>query len=47
MSESKIERLISEDGIRCDGRRLDEIRPIKFQLGVLKNTDGEPRFLLV
>ncbi|MEJ5292346.1 MAG: exosome complex exonuclease Rrp41 [Candidatus Methanosuratincola sp.] len=40
MSDSKIERLISEDGIRCDGRRLDEIRPIKFQLGVLKNTDG-------
>lgn len=28
------------DGIRYDGRRTDELRPIKFQLGVLKNADG-------
>jgi exosome complex component RRP41 len=28
------------DGIRYDGRRLDELRPIKFQLGVLNNADG-------
>lgn len=34
------EKLISDDGIRNDGRKLDELRPIKFQIGVLKNTDG-------
>jgi len=28
------------DGIRYDGRRMDELRPIKFQLGVLNNADG-------
>jgi len=28
------------DGIRYDGRKLDELRPIKFQLGVLNNADG-------
>ena len=34
------ERLISSDGIRHDGRRLDELRPIKMAVGVLKNADG-------
>ena len=33
-------KLISEDGIRHDGRRLDELRPIKMEVGVLKNADG-------
>ena len=28
------------DGIRYDGRKLDELRQIKFQLGVLNNADG-------
>lgn len=32
--------LISEDGIRHDGRRLDELRPIRMQVGVLSNADG-------
>ncbi|MCQ5376501.1 MAG: exosome complex exonuclease Rrp41 [Candidatus Methanomethylicia archaeon] len=40
MDKSTVTKLISDDGIRCDGRKVDEIRPIKFQLGVLKNTDG-------
>ncbi|MCS7098064.1 MAG: exosome complex exonuclease Rrp41 [Candidatus Methanomethyliaceae archaeon] len=35
-----IRKLISEDGLRIDGRRLDEIRPIRFKIGVLKNADG-------
>ncbi len=34
------EKLISDDGIRNDGRKLDELRKIKFEIGVLKNTDG-------
>jgi exosome complex component RRP41 len=33
-------KLITDDGIRYDGRKLDELRPIKFQLGILKNADG-------
>lgn len=33
-------KLITEDGLRIDGRRFDEIRPIKFKIGALKNADG-------
>ena len=33
-------KLITDDGRRLDGRRFDELRPIKFQIGVLKNADG-------
>ena len=33
-------RLIDEQGLRLDGRRVDETRPIKIQVGVLKNADG-------
>ena len=32
--------LISEQGIRLDGRRIDELRPIKIEVGILKNADG-------
>jgi exosome complex component RRP41 len=28
------------DGIRTDGRRIDELRPIKIEVGVLVNADG-------
>jgi exosome complex component RRP41 len=38
MEEKK--KLITSDGIRYDGRKLDELRPIKFQIGTLKNADG-------
>jgi exosome complex component RRP41 len=31
---------MTEDGIRCDGRRLDELRNISIKVGVLKNADG-------
>jgi exosome complex component RRP41 len=27
--------LVNEDGIRIDGRRIDEKRPIKIETGVL------------
>ncbi len=32
--------LIRDDGLRHDGRRPDELRPIKMQVGILKNADG-------
>lgn len=33
-------KLILEDGRRLDGRKPDELRNIKIELGVLKNADG-------
>lgn len=32
--------LISEQGLRLDGRRMDELRPIKIEVGILRNADG-------
>lgn len=32
--------LIDENGTRIDGRKFDELRPIKIEVGVLKNADG-------
>lgn len=32
--------LIREDGLRHDGRKPDELRPIRMEVGVLKNADG-------
>ena len=29
-----------KDGIRLDGRRVDELRPLKIEVGVLKRADG-------
>ncbi|MFW5914618.1 MAG: exosome complex exonuclease Rrp41, partial [Thermoplasmatota archaeon] len=34
------ERLVDENGLRVDGRRFDELRPIKIEAGVLKSADG-------
>jgi len=36
---SKPEKFI-EDGIRLDGRKIDELRPIKIEVGVLNRADG-------
>src|SRR5574342_1191326 len=33
-------QLMNENGIRCDGRRIDQIRNVSIQVGVLKNADG-------
>jgi len=33
-------RLVDENGIRTDGRRPDELRPIRLEVGVLSNADG-------
>ncbi len=39
--EEKIpEKLIRNDGLRLDGRKIDELRPIKFEVGVLSQADG-------
>lgn len=32
--------LINDDGLRLDGRRADEIRPMKIEIGVLSRADG-------
>lgn len=39
MKSNKI-KLITEDGRRIDGRLPEELRPIKIDVGVLKNADG-------
>ena len=36
----KPEKLIDKKGIRLDGRKPDELRPIKIEVGVLSNADG-------
>lgn len=33
-------KLIDENGVRLDGRKWNELRPIKMQVGTLKNADG-------
>jgi exosome complex component RRP41 len=33
-------KLIDENGIRLDGRKFDELRPIKIEANVLKRADG-------
>ncbi len=33
-------KLISEEGLRVDGRRPDELRPVTMEVGILKNADG-------
>jgi exosome complex component RRP41 len=36
----KTEKLIDKKGLRLDGRRPDELRTIKIEVGVLSNADG-------
>jgi exosome complex component RRP41 len=36
----KPEKLLDKKGLRLDGRKLDELRPVKLQVGVLSNADG-------
>lgn len=33
-------KLIDENGIRLDGRRWNELRPVRIEVGTLKNADG-------
>ena len=39
-ANKKPEKLIDKKGIRLDGRKLDELRPVKLEVGVLPNADG-------
>jgi exosome complex component RRP41 len=34
------EKLIGKDGIRIDGRKFNELRPTKIEIGILSNADG-------
>jgi exosome complex component RRP41 len=36
----KPEKLIDKKGLRLDGRKADELRPLKLEVGVLSNADG-------
>lgn len=38
--QKKTAQLINSDGLRVDGRRIDELRPIKLEVGVLDKADG-------
>jgi len=38
--DKEVIKLISENGLRVDGRRPDELRPIKLEVGVLEKADG-------
>lgn len=38
--QSKKIKLIDEKGLRVDGRTWNQLRPIKMEVGVLKNADG-------
>jgi exosome complex component RRP41 len=40
MTNKKSEKLIDKKGIRLDGRKVDELRPVKMEVGVLPNADG-------
>jgi exosome complex component RRP41 len=40
MSQKKTEKLIDEKGIRTDGRKANDVRPVKIEVGVLGNADG-------
>lgn len=40
MSNKEETVLINKDGIRHDGRKKDDLRPIKFEVGVLDRADG-------
>jgi exosome complex component RRP41 len=40
MSQKKPEKLVDENNIRLDGRKLNDIRPVKIEVGILSNADG-------
>jgi len=40
MPQKKPEKLIDENDVRIDGRKLNELRPVKIEVGVLGNADG-------
>ncbi|TQR20967.1 polyribonucleotide nucleotidyltransferase [Psychrobacillus vulpis] len=44
MVKDEVRRLITDDKIRPDGRRVDEIRPLSSEVGILPRTHGSGLF---
>ena len=44
LEKKKMRQMISEDGSRVDGRKLDELRPIAIEVGMLPRTHGSALF---
>ena len=44
MVKDEVRRLITEDKVRPDGRKLDEIRPLSSEVGLLDRTHGSALF---
>ncbi len=42
--KEEMRRLILEDGVRVDGRAMDEVRPIDIEVGILPRTHGSALF---
>jgi exosome complex component RRP41 len=40
VTQKKPEKLIDENDVRIDGRKLNDLRPTKIEVGVLGNADG-------
>jgi len=40
VAKKKSETLVDKKGLRLDGRKLDELRPVKMEVGVVPNADG-------
>lgn len=40
MMNEKPKKLINKKGLRLDGRKPDELRPVKLKVGILPNADG-------
>jgi len=40
MPRKTSEKMINQNGTRLDGRKLNEVRPLKIEVGILANADG-------
>ena len=40
MQNKQHEKLLDEKGLRVDGRRLDQLRPVRLEVGILDKADG-------
>jgi exosome complex component RRP41 len=40
ISNKKSQTLVDKKGIRIDGRKINELRPVKMRVGILPNADG-------
>jgi exosome complex component RRP41 len=40
MNHREIKKLLKKNGLRLDNRKLDELRPIKIEIGVLEKANG-------